>query len=107
MNAGSAVPGRTVITARALRRLTQCVVAEAAGVPVGHASVDLKDENGTLVAHATVPVSVGRSWGPLAERGGAVRERVVSDLRHLAGRTVSTVDVTFSGVHRVPRRRVR
>lgn len=108
-----AVPGATRITARALERLAVGLVRDAAHVPSREVSVRLSDAGGGLAVAVTVPVVVGgaaagaRTAPSIADRGSRLRREVIDGMRDLAGRTVRTVDVRYSGVRRTGERRAR
>ena len=102
----TSVPGRTVVTARALEKVVAGLVRDAARVSTG--GVRLSDAAGQLAVAVQVPVALGDgSSRTLAERGVDVREHVVRGMAELAGRRVGEVEVTFTGVVRSPERRVR
>ncbi len=106
--APAALPGRTTIRVPALRALVTAIVADAAGVPAGRTSVTLRDHDGSLAVTATVPVVLDAgspAAPPLVERALDIRQRVADELMRLAGRAAGSVDVRFSGVHRVAARR--
>ncbi|HEY0119502.1 MAG TPA: hypothetical protein VGC04_12045 [Cellulomonas sp.] len=101
--------GRTTIRAQALRTLVKAVVADAAGVPSGRASVTLEDHGGSLAVTATVPAVLdpgSPAMPSLVDRAAAIRQEVADELMRLVGRTARPVDVRFSGIHRVAVRRV-
>jgi hypothetical protein len=107
-----AVSGATRITARALERLAVGLARDAAHVPLRDVSVRLSDARGGLAVAVTVPVVVGGGAGPgiaqsIEDRGSRLRQRVIDGMRDLAGRTVRTVDVRYSGVRRTNQRRAR
>ncbi|GAA4708507.1 hypothetical protein APR04_004564 [Promicromonospora umidemergens] len=101
------VAGATRISARALEHLAVCLVRDAAHVQHRQVSVRLADDDGGLTVWVSVPVAVGpNTAGSAAERGSRLRRGVIVGMRDLAGRTVTAVDVRFSGVHQVSGRRV-
>lgn len=102
----TAVPGRTVVTVRALQRLATGLAGEAAQVPAGDVSVRLTDADGSLRVAVTVPISLGGD-DTIVERGDGVRARVREGMLRLGDREVRSVDVRFAGVRRPPERRVR
>lgn len=108
MTAGdSGVLGRTTISARALQHLATGLARDAARVPRRDVAVVLSDERGRLRVSVTVPVALADDRGRSVLQGAdAVRLRVVDGMRELAGRTVGTVDVRYSGVRRISERRV-
>lgn len=100
-----AISGRTTVTGKALQRLVVGLVRDAAHVPARDVSVSLSDALGHLKAAVIVPVAVGLP-GSLVDRGSAVRRAVIEGVESLAGRSVASVGVRFSGVREAPERRV-
>ncbi|RLP82304.1 hypothetical protein D9V34_10975 [Mycetocola lacteus] len=99
--------GRTTVTGRALQHLAVGLVRDAARVTAQDVSVSFSDEAGALKATVTVPVALGQRPGDtLITRAEALREAVIRGLESLAGRTVSVVDIRYSGVREVRERRV-
>ncbi|RLP72762.1 hypothetical protein D9V32_15050 [Mycetocola tolaasinivorans] len=99
--------GRTTVTGRALQHLAIGVVRDAARVSAQDITVTLSDDAGNLRAAVTVPVALGSHPGEtLIIRGEALRDAVIRGLETLAGRTVSTVDIRYSGIREVRERRV-
>lgn len=98
--------GRTVLSGRALQHLALGLVRDAARVPARDVSLSFSDDKGMLKAEITLPVvlaaGVERS---LVQRAAALREAVTEGMASLAGRSVSAVDVRFSGVREVQGRR--
>lgn len=105
--ARTGIPGRTTISARALRRLAVGIAGDAGHVSARDVSLDLADARGALRAVISVPMALrpGES-DTLPERADAVRRAVTDGMRELAGRELSAVDVRFAGVRRTERRRV-
>ena len=104
---GPPLPGRTIVTARALQHLALGLVRDAARIPASDVSVSLSDDAGRLKATVTLPVSLGPAVGQsLIERGITLRGAVVQGMAALAAREVSSVDIRFSGVNVVQERRV-
>lgn len=102
------VPGRTVVTARALQHLAVGIVRDIAGVDVGDVGVRLADERGALRLSVTVPVALpGAAEATLVDRGAQLQNELIDGMRRLAARDVSTVDVRYSRVRRDTGRRVR
>lgn len=109
VDASRPLAGHTSIRAQALRTLVRAIVADAAGVPPGHAAVALKDHGGTLAVTATVPAVLDASSAntpSLVDRSVEIRRRVADGLTRLAGRTAGRVDVRFTGIRRAGTRRV-
>lgn len=105
--ADARVPGRTVLTPRALERLATALSRDAARVPFRDVRVTLSDAEGALRAGVTLPLALSELPGPtVTERGAELRDAVITGMRDLAGRRVATVDVRFAGVHRGRPRRV-
>ncbi|RPF20886.1 hypothetical protein [Myceligenerans xiligouense] len=106
--APSTVPGTTTIAARALEHLATRLVQDAAHAARRDVSVRLADAGGGMRVSVTVPVVLGaHTTGSIAERGSGLRRSVIEGMRVLAGRSVTTVDVRYSGVRRNDARRVR
>jgi hypothetical protein len=105
------VPGTTRITARALERLAVGLARDAAHVPSRDVSVRLSDARGGLAVAVTVPVVLGgagpRTGQSIEDRGTRLRRQVIDGMRDLAGRTVNTVDIRYSGVRRTKQGRTR
>lgn len=93
------IPGRTVLTGRALHRLAVALVRENARVPSVSVSVSLSDRAGRLAASVVVPVAMEAGMpDTLIERGSALRTALAEGMRALAERDVASVDVRFAGV---------
>lgn len=102
------VAGTTTITGRALQRLAVGIARDTAQVPVRDVSVTLADERGALRISVTIPVALAAGRGTtIAEDGDEMRRRLIDRMDELAGRTVGSVDVRYSGVRRMTKRRVR
>lgn len=103
-----AVAGTTNITGRALQRLAVGIARDSAQVSARDVSVTLADEQGALRVSVTIPVALaaGRD-ATIVEDGDELRQGVVDGMRELAGRTVGSVDVRYSGVRRMRKKRVR
>lgn len=105
--AGAPTPrGRTTISERALRRLAVGIAGDAGRVSARDVRVDLADAQGSLRAAVAVPVALGDEATTIDERSDTLRRAMVDRMLDLAGRRVSIVDVTFTGVRRIERRRV-
>lgn len=101
------LPGATTIRAKALHQLAVALVHDATGVPPRDVTVRLSDERGALSISITLPLALGTSPGDtIVERGAEVRRRVIGGFERLGNRTVRTVDVRFSGVRKITKRRV-
>lgn len=99
--------GRTTVAVRALQKIAQIVTAESAQVPAREVRVNMADAGGHLAISVALPLALSDQAGPtIAQRGDAVRSRVRTQMRELASREVSRVDVEFIGVIREPVRRV-
>ncbi|WP_295011771.1 hypothetical protein [uncultured Microbacterium sp.] len=112
MSGGTPAPerveqGRTTIAARALRRVSETLVASAGHVPAGSVSVHLEDDRGALRADVVLPLDREHGARTLAERGEDVREAVIGGMDRLAGRRLSRVDVRFTAPKEKERRTVR
>lgn len=97
----ASIPGRTVLTGRALHRLAVALVRENARVPSVSVSVSvsLSDRAGRLAASVVVPVAMEAGMpDTLIERGSALRTALAEGMRALAERDVASVDVRFAGV---------
>lgn len=104
----SAVPGATIFTGRALEHLAVGIAHEIAGVPVRDVTASLSDERGSLRVSVTVPAALAETGGvTLVESGDELRQGLINGMRELAGRTVSIVDIRYSGVRRTRQKRVR
>jgi hypothetical protein len=107
-DAGSAQRGRTTLTAQALRRLATGLVADASGASAREVAVRWEDARGGLHAAVTLPFVQGHApERTLAEQGAELRAALTGGMADLAGRRVEGVDLRYSGVRRVERRRVR
>lgn len=103
-----AVPGRTVVRARAVHRVVRAAAARAAGVDADDVVVTLSDRHGALGVDLVLPVLVGpHVTGSLAERATTLCAQVAEQTADLTGREVGEVDVRFASVRRPPERRVR
>ncbi|RKQ85148.1 hypothetical protein U746_2236 [Mycolicibacterium mucogenicum 261Sha1.1M5] len=105
------VPGRTVITARALERLAVGAARGAEAWRDATASpravgVKLADDAGDLRASVHIDLTLGHASEPLLPLGDAVRAAMIAQLSALGGRSVSRVDVRFSAGGRATERRV-
>lgn len=98
-------PGRTTISARALQRLSAAVAMDAAEAGPRDVTVTLSDDAGSLRVGVVVPARLGVPVIPIPEQSARVREGVIAGMRDLGGRSVSSVDVRFVGVHRMAERR--
>lgn len=95
------VPGRTLVTAKALRHLAALLAGQAAEVPPRRVEAVLSDEDAALRIELTLPVRAALP-GSLVERAQLVRWQVAEGMERLASRSVSAVDVRFAGVLRDP-----
>lgn len=103
----ASIPGRTVLTGRALHRLAVALVREHARVPSATVSVSLSDRAGRLAASVVVPVAMEAGMpDTLIERGSALRTALTEGMRALAERDVASVDVRFAGVRDARKGRV-
>lgn len=101
------VPGRTTITPRALNRLAVGIVRDASQVGTNEVSLDLTDVAGALRASVTVPVALDHDdVTPLGERASNARNEIVARMQELSGRTLTAVDVRYSGVRAAQEKRV-
>lgn len=100
-------PGQTRIERRALERLALAVARDATGTPTNAIAVAFADEQGALRATLTLPVTIDRSGGTLAERGEHLRTTFLERFGSLSGRSVHTVDIRFDGIRRAQTGRVQ
>lgn len=106
--AGSALRGRTTLTARALHRLAVGIVTSASGADPREVTLRWDDADGGLHATVTLPLRVENAAGrTLQEQGASVRTSLVTGMAERAGRRVDAVDLRFAGIHREDERRVR
>lgn len=98
--------GRTTVSARALQHLATAVAKDAARVPARNVSVSLSDDEGALRIAVVTPVELTSPALTIPQQSERLRDGLVEGLSALAGRTVGSVDVRFSGVHRNTQRRV-
>lgn len=104
----ASVPGATLISARALKRVASGIVRDAARVPVNDVSVDVSDDRGALRVSVVAPLALRTGHATtIVQDGEALRGGVIEGMHRLTGRTVSAVDVRYSGVVRNTERRVR
>lgn len=92
--------GRTTVSARALQHLATAVAKDAARVPARDVSVSLSDDEGALRVTVVAPVELTTPALTIPEQSERLRDGLIDGLRSLAGRSVGSVDVRFSGVHR-------
>ncbi|MFK4759299.1 hypothetical protein ACI3KS_00045 [Microbacterium sp. ZW T5_45] len=105
--ASDRVAGVTVISSRALKRVALGLVRDAARVPLTEVSVDVSDDRGALRLSVVTPLALRAGHTTtIAQDGDSVRRGLIDGMRRLAGRTVSTVDLRYSGVQRIAERRV-
>ena len=105
------LPGRTKITARAVRRVVTAVTADAMEVPTSAVSVDLDDLGGALGVVAKSPVRLtplGRSTGgsSLVERLSTAQSTISERVLALTGSDVRRIDLRVTGAQLQQRRRV-
>lgn len=105
------LPGRTKITARAVRRVVTAVTADAMEVPASSVSVELEDLGGALSIVAKSPVRLtplGRSTGgsSLVERLSSAQSTISERVLTLTGSDVRRVDLRITGAELQQRRRV-
>lgn len=100
-------PGRTTVSARALEHLAVGLARDLARVPRRDVSVALADDQGSLRVSVTVPVALqGSRRESVVDSGAALRHGLISGMQELAGRTVGTVDIRYSGVRKIAETRV-
>jgi len=110
---GEGLPGRTVISSRAVGRVVSAVTADALRVTASDVSVDLSDDQSRLAVTARSPIHVSplgdigrRSTGTLLERLTKAQESIRERSSTLTGSTIGRVDLRITGVDLVERRRV-
>lgn len=102
-----AVPGLTVISSRALRCVASALVRDAARVPLTDVTVDVSDDRGALRVSVVAPLALRPGHATtIAQDGESLRGGLIDGMRRLTGRTVSAVDLRYSGVQRNAKRRV-
>jgi hypothetical protein len=91
----AAIPGRVVVTRRALSRVLAAVAAEPLGVAPSRVRVDLADESARLAVRVAAPAATPD--GSLRDVGAAVRTAVLADGARITGAEIGSVRVRITG----------
>ena len=109
---GPLVPGRTVLSAKALNRVTEATAAAELRVPAREVRASIGDAQGRLSLSVSAPTAL-EALGqrgerlPLAERLEGSRRSIASRVEQLTGHLVGRCELTVTGAQFPPERRVR
>lgn len=108
---GTAVPGRTDVTLRALQRTVAAIAAEKLRVPIRDVRIDLSDDRGALGIAVTAPVRLPPLGHPASDRvighSRDAREGIRLAASEGLGRTIGAVSIRLTRAVVIPDRRVR
>lgn len=95
--------GYTSISAGTMDKLAAAIAADAFNVPLKDVRAGVRDESGQVSVSLAVPLAflpiAERRGHTVFERAASGRQRVVQDIKALAGSSVGRVDVRFTGLH--------
>lgn len=99
----SAIPGRVVVTARAIETVFSALAAEELGTTARSTRVRVRDDGGSLSVAVRAPVAAG-SADPTApgstvlERVEAARRRIHTTGPHLTGAVLADVTIRVTDI---------